>query len=127
MEQLEFEKFFDDRPPYKAGPIGVLEECIALQKKKGTDYQNSYSSVKQADYYNHGILTIYDIMHAKMLRIKSVMEAMQHDPDYEPNFESLGDSFIDTINYASFAVAYIRGEIDGQDENRDFLNRPLPQ
>jgi hypothetical protein len=28
------------------------------------------------------------------------------------------------INYASFAVSYIRGQMEGQDPNRDYLNRP---
>ena len=48
---------------------------------------------------------------------------MENDPDYAPNFESVEDSLKDMINYASFAVAYSRGKIDGQDPNRDFLNR----
>ena len=48
---------------------------------------------------------------------------MELDPSYEPNFESVEDSFKDMINYASFAVSFIRGGIDGQDPNRDFLNR----
>ena len=56
--------------------VSVLQECIDLQNKKATDYQNSNSRIKQADYYPNGCLTIHDIMHAKMLRMKSVMEAM---------------------------------------------------
>ena len=42
------------------------------------------------------------------------------------NFESLDDSCIDIINYASFFVSYSRGTMDGQDPARDFLNR-LPK
>jgi hypothetical protein len=48
---------------------------------------------------------------------------MEADPDYAPNFESLEDSGKDLINYASFLVAYCRGKVDGQDPDRDFLNR----
>ena len=103
--------------------VRVLRECIDLQNNKAKDYQNSTSSIKHADYYPHGLLTIHDIMHAKMLRMKSVMEAMQNDPNYSPNYESLTDSALDIINYASFFVAYARGKVDGQDTNRDFLNR----
>ena len=53
----------------------------------------------------------------------SVIEAMENDPDYEQNFESIEDSCKDLINYASFIGAYARGGIDGQDPNKDFLNR----
>ena len=77
----------------------------------------------QADYYPNGCGTILDIMHAKMLRLRSVMEAMQNNPDYEPNFESLEDSAIDLINYSSFFVAYGRGKIPGQTMHKDWLNK----
>jgi hypothetical protein len=55
----------------------------------------------------------------------SVLEAMENDPNYKPNYDSLSDSLLDTINYASFAVAYMRGKVDGQDPKRDFLNREI--
>jgi len=42
----------------------------------------------------------------------------------DPNFESLEDSAKDAINYLSFFVSYSRKKIDGQSEERDFLNRP---
>ena len=54
--------------------VDVLQECVDLQLKKSRDYQNPNSTVQQADYYPNGITTIHDIMHAKMLRMKSVME-----------------------------------------------------
>ena len=103
--------------------IKVLEECAMLQLKKSNDYQNPNSTIRQADYYPHGVSTILDIIHAKVLRLRSVLEAMEHDQNYQPNFESLEDSGKDLINYSSFMVAYIRGGIDGQDPQRDFLNR----
>ena len=105
--------------------VNVLRECIDLQNKKANDYQNPNSMIKQADYYPSGCLTILEIIHAKVLRMRSVMEAMQNDPDYKPNFESLEDSAKDLINYASFFVSYSRGKIDGQDPDRDFLNRKM--
>ena len=55
--------------------------------------------------------------------MQSVLEAMEGD-NYEPNFESLEDSAKDLINYSTFFVAYARGKMDGQDPNRDFLNKP---
>jgi hypothetical protein len=105
--------------------VHVLRECMELQLKKGRDYQNPNSTVVQADYYPSGIKTIHDILHAKMLRAKSVMEAMESDPKYGQNFESLEDTYKDLINYASFAVSYIRGKIPGQNPDRDIFNRKM--
>ena len=107
--------------------VTVLEECAELQRKKSRDYQNDASCIKQADYYPGGIATIIDIIWAKVLRARSVTEAMHADPNYKPNFESIEDSFKDMINYASFGVAYIRGGINGQETGRDFLNREVKQ
>ena len=104
--------------------IRVLQECAELQTKKSNDYQNPNSTIRQADYYPRGIASILDVVHAKTLRMRSVLEAMERDPNYQPNFESLEDSGKDLINYGSFLVAYIRGGIDGQDPTRDYLNRP---
>lgn len=103
--------------------IKVINEAIALQLKKATDYNNQNSRVKQADYYPRGVATILDIIWAKVLRMQSVVEAMEHDDSYNPNYESIEDSCKDLINYASFIGAYTRGGIEGQDPNKDFLNR----
>jgi len=89
----------------------VLRDCIELQRRKAHDYQNAKSSVKQIDYYPHGLQSIYDICHAKMLRIRSLMES-----GAAPQNEALEDSFRDLINYSSFAVAYIHGKIPGQED-----------
>lgn len=104
--------------------VVVLRECIDLQNRKGADYQSSASTVRQADYYVSGIKTIHEIMHAKMLRMRSLIE--QYESRAAPaNFESIEDSAKDLINYASFLVAYSRGKIDGQSPDRDVLNRPV--
>jgi len=105
--------------------LKVLQECADLQLKKANDYQNPNSNIKQADYYPRGVSSLLDIVHAKTLRMMSVVEAMENDPEYSPNFESLEDSAKDLINYGSFIAAYIRGGIDGQEEDRDFLNRKV--
>lgn len=105
--------------------IKVLNECAELQLKKSNDYQNPKSRIRQADYYPNGIATLLDVVHAKTLRMRSVLEAMQFDENYKPNFESLEDSAKDLINYGSFIVSYMRGGIDGQMPDRDFLNRPI--
>lgn len=105
--------------------IKIINEAIALQLKKSNDYQNDKSRIRQADYYPRGVLTILDIVYAKVLRMYSVIEAMENDPNYEQNFESIEDSCKDLINYASFIGAYGRGAIDGQKVDRDFLNRKI--
>ena len=105
--------------------LKVLQECAEIQAKKSNDYQNPNSRIVQADYYPRGVSTILDIIHGKVLRLRSVTEAMELDPSYVPNFESVEDSAKDLINYAAFLVAYSRGQIPGQDPSKDFLNRPL--
>lgn len=104
--------------------IKVLQECAELQLKKGNDYQNPNSIIRQADYYPRGVATLLDIIHAKMLRLRSVVAAMENDPAYVQNFESIEDSAKDMINYCSFIVSYCRNGMDGQIPGRDFLNRP---
>ena len=103
--------------------ITIINEAVALQLRKSNDYQNGKSWIKQADYYPRGVLTMLDIVYAKVLRMYSVAEAMESDTEYEANFESLEDSAKDLINYASFIGAYCRGGIEGQDPKKDFLNR----
>lgn len=105
--------------------LKVLKECAELQIKKSNDYQNPNSRIKQADYYPRGVLTILDIVYAKVLRMYSVIEAMDGDDKYQQNFESVEDSAKDLINYSSFIAAYCRGGIEGQDPNKDFLNRKI--
>lgn len=99
----------------------ILLEAAELQERKGKDYQNPLSRVRQADHYPRGVYTILDTMNGKMLRMYSVLETMEHGGNI--NFESVEDSAIDLINYASFLVSYMRGEIDGQEPGKDIFNR----
>lgn len=103
--------------------IQILQECIDLQLAKSNDYQNPKSSVKQSDYYPSGVKTIYEIVHAKMLRLKSLIETYEQNPDLDPNFESIQDSCKDAINYLSFLVSFTDKQIPGQDKTKDILNR----
>ena len=99
--------------------IKVLQECAQMQTKKSADYQSDQSSVLQAMHYRRGVDTIHDIIIGKLMRATSLLEAGNN-----PNFESLEDTYKDMINYASFAVSYMRGKMDGQDEHRDMFNKP---
>ena len=103
----------------------VLLEAAAIQEKKGQDYQNPLSRVRQVDHYPRGVNTILDTVNGKMLRMYSVLETMEAGG--KVNFESVEDSALDAINYLSFIVAYMRGEIDGQVECKDIFNRKMPE
>ena len=98
----------------------ILQECIALQQAKSQDYQNPNSNVVQAMHYRRGVDSIHDIMQGKLYRAQSLLESGNH-----ANFESLEDTYKDLINYASFAVAWLRGGIPGQDPNRDMFNNKV--
>lgn len=106
----------------KKKSIEILEQCIELQVAKSQDYQSSASDVRQADYYRLGVDSIYDMMHTKMLRLRSLMEVARNSTD-NPKFESMADTAKDLINYASFFAAYLEGGIDGQSPDRDMFNR----
>ena len=107
---------------YSRPSANILLEAAEIQEKKGNDYNNANSRVQQADYYEHGVWTLLDIIKAKYLRMVSVLEAMEAGG--KPNFESVEDSAIDMINYASFVVAYMRHQVPGQTQDRDIFNRP---
>ena len=81
-------------------PLQILKRAAELQTKKGNDYQNPASRVRQADYYPRGVNTILDIMIGKVLRMQSILDAMENNEDHSENFESLEDSAVDLINYA---------------------------
>ena len=106
--------------------VRVLKECIDLQIRKSQDYQNEASQVKQAHHYRRGVSTIHDMVAQKLLRAQSLVETAECNKATAPNFESLEDTYKDIINYCSFAVSYIRGKMDGQNPNLDFLNRTRP-
>lgn len=100
--------------------IKVLDECKMMQVRKSQDYQNPNSNVTQAMHYRRGIDTIHDVIQGKVYRAQSLLESNRADM---ANFESLEDTYMDLINYASFAVTYLRGKMRGQDPNRDIFNK----
>lgn len=102
--------------------VRVLKQCIEVQIRKSRDYQSDASTVRQADYYPRGIDSLQDLVWEKVLRAKSLVESGNI-----PSNEALEDSYMDLINYASFAVAWLRKGIPGQDRDRDEYNRPRPK
>lgn len=104
--------------------IKVLGECAELQLRKSIDYQNPASRIRQADHYPRGCHTILDMAYQKLIRMYSLMESLEQNGTAQ-NFESIEDSAIDAINYLSFFVAYSRGKMEGQSQDRDMFNRVL--
>ena len=102
--------------------VRVLNECIEVQLRKSQDYQNPDSNVLQAMHYRRGVDTIHDAIQGKLYRAQSLLESGRTGA---PNFESLEDTYMDLINYASFVVAYMRGKMEGQVEGRDMFNRRI--
>lgn len=100
--------------------VKALREAIELQLKKSKDYQNENSNVKQAMHYRRGVDSIHDVIQGKVYRAQSLLESGS-----VANFESLEDTYLDIINYCSFAISYIRGKMDGQDPSRDMFNKPI--
>ena len=99
----------------KKESVEVLKECIELQLAKSKDYQNPKSNIKQAMHYRRGVDTIHDMIHQKLFRAQSLLEADVGLEDRQ--FESLEDTYKDMINYCSFAVSYLRGKMDGQEKD----------
>ena len=87
--------------------IKALRECIELQIKKGNDYQNPHSRIKQADYYRRGIHTILDMINTKILRCYSLAQS-NDNISYKPNFDSLETCLADCINYSSMGIEFLR-------------------
>jgi len=106
---------------YSRESANILLEAAEIQELKGADYNNPASRVTQADYYPNGVFTILDTCQAKVFRMYSVLDTMNSGG--KVNFESIEDSALDLINYASFIVAYVRGEVPGQKPDRDIFNR----
>lgn len=113
------------KPAYTRHSANVLLEAADIQERKSQDYQNPLSRVRQADHYPRGVNSILDVVNTKVLRMYSVLETMEQHGKI--NFESVEDSALDAINYLSFIVAYMRGEIDGQSPDRDIFNRRVTE
>tara|TARA_E500000081_G_scaffold132494_1_gene143504 strand:+ start:438 stop:788 length:351 start_codon:yes stop_codon:yes gene_type:complete len=100
--------------------LKVLQECAEMQTKKSKDYQSDESTIVQAMHYRRGVDSIHDIIVGKAMRATSLLESGNN-----PNFESLEDTYKDLINYASFAISYMRGKMEGQSPDRDMFNKKI--
>lgn len=88
--------------------IDIMNKAIELKVQKSKDYQGSQFT--EADYFPFGHKSFIHMLHTKMLRIRSVAEQQGNQ-----NFESLGDSLIDMINYAAMYAAWVENESEVKD------------
>ena len=87
------------------GRMGPLEEAWKIRQLKEADYQRA--GVSRDDYFPFGLTSHAQMIWVKCQRLKSL-----HDSPGEAENESIRDTLLDLINYASFAIEAIdRGVI----------------
>lgn len=86
----------------------VFKEVTEIAIKKSQDYNNGNGQpASRAAYFPFGLLSYAQMLHTKSQRLNSLAQQ-----DKTPNNESVRDTLLDMINYATFAVEAIdKGEI----------------
>lgn len=86
----------------------VFKEVTEIAIKKSQDYNNGNGQpASRAAYFPFGLLSYAQMLHTKSQRLNSLAQQ-----DKAPNNESVRDTLLDMINYATFAVEAIdKGEI----------------
>ena len=86
----------------------VFKEVTRMAIKKSQDYNNGADKPQsRANYFPFGLLSYAQMLHTKTQRLNSLAQQIK-----KPNNESIRDTLLDLINYASFAVEAIdKGEI----------------
>lgn len=86
----------------------VFKEVTEIAIKKSKDYNNGNDlPTSRANYFPFGLLSYAQMLHTKSQRLNSLAQQ-----DKAPNNESVRDTLLDMINYATFAVEAIdKGEI----------------
>lgn len=86
----------------------VFKEVTKIAIKKSEDYNNGNGQpTSRAQYFPFGLLSYAQMLHTKSQRLNSLAQQ-----DKIPNNESIRDTLLDMINYATFAVEAIdKGEI----------------
>lgn len=86
----------------------VFKEVTEIAIKKSQDYNNGNGQpTSRANYFPFGLLSYAQMLHTKSQRLNSLAQQ-----DKAPNNESVRDTLLDMINYATFAVEAIdKGEI----------------
>ena len=84
---------------HKAKYLALIEPAITLVDRKGQDYNNN--SVALEDYFPFGDYSYQQMMHMKLLRMRSTLG------NPSPNYDSLMDSVLDLLNYTVFYLDYL--------------------
>lgn len=86
----------------------VFKEVTEIAIKKSQDYNNGNGQpTSRANYFPFGLLSYAQMLHTKSQRLNSLAQQ-----DKAPTNESVRDTLLDMINYATFAVEAIdKGEI----------------
>lgn len=71
----------------------ILEGMAALLAKKNKDYGSAS--------FQSGVIGNSVRLDDKFMRLKNMINKIVDDPNYKPNFESLGDTYDDIIGYAT--------------------------
>ena len=85
----------------RSGPVKYLAKAGLIQLKKSEDYNNGQNSIKS--YFPFGLMSYSQMIHTKSQRLISLAVAEKQD---NPNFESVTDTALDLINYATFLAEY---------------------
>lgn len=104
QSEFAYDYTLDENIPDHEKIAQILDECKELLASKGEDYNNG--RVKMGDYYPRGVHSVIDIIHAKVLRMYSLLEKGE-----DANFESIEDSAKDLINFSGIFIGVSRGWI----------------
>jgi len=83
----------------KTTAVDILNKAADLKQAKEADYLNS--DIKEEDYFPFGHGSYIQMLHTKMMRIRSVAGKT------DLNHESLTDSLVDMINYAAMYASWV--------------------
>ena len=85
----------------RSGTVKYLAKAGLIQLKKSEDYNNGQNSIES--YFPFGLVSYSQMIHTKSQRLISLAVAEKQD---NPNFESVTDTALDLINYATFLAEY---------------------
>ncbi len=98
----------------KTTAIQILKDAALLKEAKSKDYQGG--QFDEESYFPFGYESYMTMILTKITRIRSVAE---REDKSDINFESMEDSLLDLINYASMMCAWV--ENNRMKENEDTL------
>ncbi len=91
----------------------VLVECAKIRAAKDKDYNNGNAGIELTDYFPLGLPSYYQMLHVKMLRIRSMVDLDAAGDT--PNHESLRDSLMDMINYCTYTVEHLDRQVSASE------------